>query len=241
MPTRILIVEDEADIAFLIERTLKKEGFLTEVKQTGRNIHEVLISFKPDLVLLDVMLPDADGYLVCRMIKALTISQPPKVIMITARTEENDILKGFQAGADDFIKKPFQLQEVIARCKAIMRRHRNSRKSGKNEFIQQGPISIDNEKHEAHLHGKTLKLTFSEYRLLHQMVAQPNRVFTREQLGDSISQTHGSTEQETSTRNIDVHIRSLRKKLGSECDSIRTQRGIGYYFQNKVSPVGCSC
>ena len=239
MAARILIVEDEADIAFLVERTLKKEGFQTEIRYTGRNLGELLSSFQPDLILLDVMLPDTDGYSVCKTLKASSSLQAPKVIMLTSRTEEEDILKAFNAGADDFIKKPFQLQEVVARCKAVLRRHRKSQRDRKNSFFQQGPITIDNERHEAHVLGKTLNLTFSEYRLLHQMVAQPNRVFTREQLGESISETHGSTEQESSTRNIDVHIRSLRKKLGSECESIRTQRGVGYYFQSTVAAGSC--
>lgn len=227
----ILIVEDDPDIAFLLDRTLKKEGFRTLVRHSGKRIGDAMSEIEPDLVLLDLMLPDIDGYSLCKMIKGFNAVAQPKVIMLTARTEEQDILEGFSAGADDFIKKPFQLQEVIARSKAVLRRHTKIDRSSKKRYVRQGALCIDDVKHEVCIDGSPLSLTISEYKILYQLAAQPDRVFTREQLGNSISDSTGNSELNASSRNIDVHIRALRKKLERESSRICTLRGVGYYFQ----------
>lgn len=229
--TNVLIVEDDPDLAFLLDRTLKKEGFNTLVRHTGKRIGEAISEIEPDLVLLDLMLPDIDGYTLCKIIKDFNPAIKPKVIMLTARTEEQDILDGFRAGADDFVKKPFQLQEVIARAKAVLRRHNKQINGSKKRYVRQGTLFIDDMKHEVQIDGQPLALTISEYKILHQLAAQPDRVFTREQLDHSISDTLGSNEISASSRNIDVHIRALRKKLGEDSNRICTQRGVGYYFQ----------
>lgn len=229
--SKILIVEDDPDIAFLLDRTLKKEGYKTLVRHTGNRIGEAMSEIEPDLVLLDLMLPDIDGYTLCRIIKSKSAISHPKVIMLTARTEEQDILDGYKAGADDFIKKPFEMQEVIARSKAVLRRHNKTDRASKKRFVRQGSLCIDDIKHEVRINDCTLPLTISEYKILLQLAAQPDRVFTREQLGNSINDTMDSSEFSTNNRNIDVHIRALRRKLGKESERICTLRGVGYYFQ----------
>lgn len=229
--SKILIVEDDPDIAFLLDRTLKKEGYKTLVRHSGGKIVDAMAELEPDLVLLDLMLPDIDGYTVCRIIKSRTAVIRPKVIMLTARTEEQDILNGFKAGADDFIKKPFEIQEVIARSKAVLRRHTKIDRSSKKRYVRQGSLCIDDIKHEVRINDSALSLTISEYKILLQLAAQPERVFTREQLGSSINDSLDSSDLSSSSRNIDVHIRALRKKLGKESERICTLRGVGYYFQ----------
>lgn len=229
--TNVLIVEDDPDLAYLLARTLKKEGFNPMVRHSGNRIGDALLEIEPDLVLLDLMLPDIDGFSLCRIIKDFNPAIQPKIIMLTAKTEEEDILEGFRSGADDFIKKPFQLQEVIARSKAVLRRHSKDANGSKKRYVRQGSLCIDDMKHEVLVNGDQLALTISEYKILHQLAAQPDRVFTREQLGNNISDSLGSNEQGHSSRNIDVHIRALRKKLGDESKRICTLRGVGYYFQ----------
>jgi len=229
--TNVLIVEDDPDLAFLLERTLKKEGYKTLVRHSGKRIGDALSEIEPDLVLLDLMLPDIDGYSLCRIIKDSNPTTKPKVIMLTAKTEEEDVLEGFKAGADDFIIKPFQLHEVIARSKAVLRRHRKHDRNSKKRYVRRGPICIDDVKHEVMIDGSPLPLTISEYKILHQLAAQPDRVFSREQLGNCISDSLGSSDQAGGSRNIDVHIRALRKKLGPQSERICTLRGVGYYFQ----------
>lgn len=231
---RILIVEDDADIAFLLDRAFRKEGFETDLRHSGGPVGERLRSFQPDLVLLDLMLPDIDGYAVCRMVKEASAVRETKVIMLTAKSEEEDILNGFRAGADDYIAKPFHVAEVVARAKAVLRRKGApgaARRGGRP--LQQGLLSIDDAKHEVLLDGEVLHLTISEYKLLRLMAGQPDRVFTREQLSGSIADFDAPAGASSASRNIDVHIRSLRKKLGESSRCIGTVRGVGYCFQKR--------
>lgn len=240
-PAKLLIVEDDPDIAYLLDRSLKREGYVTAVRQSGNKILDTLRSLQPDLVLLDIMLPGMNGFDICRIVKEASIGKELKVIMLTSKSEEDDVLVGFRCGADDFITKPFHMQEVLARVKAVLRRHENAAPTRRKRHVQQGPISIDDTRHEVRIEGAPLELTISEYRLLHLMASQPDRVFTREQLSDSISDSERSNGQTSSSRNIDVHIRSLRKKLGDNANLICTLRGVGYYFlkQNaKESALG---
>lgn len=235
---RILIIEDDPDIAFLLDRAMRKEGFETEVLHSASNLRPCVARFKPHLVLLDLMLPDSDGYSVCRQVKESAADREIKVIMLTAKSEEEDILNGFRVGADDFVTKPFHVQEVTARSKAVLRRRRTSPAAQRTRRVNQGAISIDDTKHEVRLHGRPLNLTISEYRILRLLAGQPERVYTREQLSSAISDSDRPAQQASSSRNIDVHIRSLRKKLGDESVAIQTLRGVGYYYRKATEQVG---
>ncbi len=232
---KILVVEDDPDIAFLLGRVFAKEGFQTEKLYSGSGLIEHVQRFQPDLVILDLMLPDVDGYTLCQSVKNSNINKTPKVIILTAKSDEDDILKGFRVGADDFVTKPFQIQEVVARAKAVLRRRSSDGAKPGKDALQMGPIAIDNTRHEVLLEGKPLNLTISEYRILQLMAAQPDRVFTREQLNESISDSERSAPPSASNRNIAVHIRALRKKLGDHSSCICTLRGVGYYFQRAES------
>lgn len=227
----VIIVEDDLDIAYLLQRALTQEGLNVTSQPSGAGIMDRIAKLQPRLILLDLMLPGADGLSICRTIRNAYDSHAIKIIMLTARTEEVDILAGFEAGADDFIKKPFQVKEVIARTKAVLRRTHAPFGTKKENSIIHGRIHIEDTKHEVQINGQPLDLTISEYRILRLLAAKPERVYSREQLSECIGQTTPiHLKNNASRRNIDVHIRALRKKLGEEGSYIKTLRGVGYLF-----------
>ena len=218
-PATILIVEDEAKIASLLRDYLEKVGgYQTRWVDRGDEAIGVFDEVSPDLVLLDLMLPGMDGLEVCKAIRAK--SQVP-VIMVTALVEEIDRLLGLELGADDYICKPFSPREVVARVKAVLRR---------GTFTSETPSSgllIDEEQHQASLNGKNLKLSPVEFALLSRLVAQPGRVFSRDQLMSSIY----SDYRIVSDRTVDTHVKNLRRKLaesGPDTDLIESVYGVGY-------------
>lgn len=221
---KILIIEDEPDILELIEYNLEKFGYQVFSAMNGEEGLAKAKSLMPDLILLDVMLPGMDGHDVCKELKKNQESSQIPIVMLTAKGEESDIVVGLELGADDYVTKPFSPNELKARIKAILRRTTVHREMSNQNSFTLGALNINKERHEVTLNGENLTLTLSEFNLLDALCSKPGRVFTREQLLDKISGDNTFLID----RNIDVHIRGLRKKLGEEKELIQTVRGIGY-------------
>lgn len=225
---KIVVIEDEADIREVIEHNLLREGFEASASADGEKGLRLVQKESPDLVLLDLMLPGMDGLDVCRELKADSRTQAIPVIMVTAKGEESDIVLGLGIGADDYVTKPFSPKELIARVKAVLRRGPMSQEGDGREKITRGDVVIDLGRHEVLIEGQPAVFTATELRLLHFLASHPGRVFTRSRL---LSKVFGD-DSFVIDRNIDVHIRSIRKKLGAHRDLIETIRGVGYRFQD---------
>ncbi len=218
----ILVVDDEEDILELISYHLEKEGFKAVCVDNGRKALEIVKKNPPDLIILDIMLPDISGFDIAYRIKK---DREIPIIMLTAKGEENDIIKGLESGADDYIAKPFSLNILTARINAVMRRNKNSEVSDAN-IINLSDISVDIGKHAVFLKGEPLELTYTEFGILLFLLKKPGWVFTRFQIVDAV---HGE-DYPVTERSVDVQIASLRKKLGDAGAYIKTIRGIGYKF-----------
>ena len=226
--TKVVVIEDEPDILELIEYNLRREGFKVATATSGRAGLSAIGREKPDIVLLDLLLPGLDGLDVCRRLRAVDATRDLPVIMVTARGEESDVVLGLGVGADDYIHKPFSPRELIARIRAVLRRGR-MREQDPDRGIVRGPLTIDPVKHRIDIEGRRLPFTPTEFRLLHFLASSPGRVFTRTQLVDRAIGDRAVVID----RNIDVHVRAVRKKLGSHRDLIETVRGIGYSFREE--------
>lgn len=231
---RILIVEDEPSIADNIAFGLKQEGFTSEWKSTGIEALEALKGGDFALVVLDVGLPDASGFEVCKQIRA--VSSIP-IVFLTARSEEIDRILGLEIGGDDYVCKPFSVRELVTRIRVILRRANGPVALGRQEpqahpaaptgeTRNHGPFSVDESRYEIALRGTALTLTRYEYRLLALLLKRPGRVLTREQLMNQVWEEPEASGERT----VDAHIKSLRAKLREvdPADYIRTHRGIGY-------------
>lgn len=228
MKRKVLVVEDELDILEVIEFNLSREGFKVLTSSDGEEGLALVKSEAPDLVLLDLMLPGIDGIEICRRIREDPVTSQTVVVMLTAKSEESDVVLGLGIGADDYIAKPFSPREVIARVKANLRRAPDVQqgKTRKDSF-RYGDLVVDYAKHEVTLAGTPQNFTATEFRLLRFLADHQGRVFTRDEL-----LTRGiKGEVVVVDRNIDVHIRSIRKKLGPYRDLIETIRGVGYRFK----------
>ena len=231
---KILIVDDDANIAELIGLYLNKECYDTQIAADGEEALELFTTYAPDLVLLDLMLPGIDGYQVCREIR--TKSQTP-IIMLSAKGEVFDKVLGLELGADDYMEKPFDSKELVARVKAVLRRTHQAPQTavasaGSGDKIVDYPdLSINLTNYSVTYMGHSLDMPPKELELLYFLASQPNRVFTREQLLDQI----WGYEYIGDTRTVDVHIKRLREKLGDhESWRIATIWGIGYKFEVKA-------
>jgi two-component system phosphate regulon response regulator PhoB len=220
---RILIIEDEQDLATLLEYNLKQQGFETDIARTGAAGVARSKVFKPDLVLLDLMLPDISGTEVARLIRDGNERRIP-IIMVTARGEESDRVKGLELGADDYVVKPFVLQELMLRIRNVLRRDAPDPKSASSGTLRVADIVLDVERHEVTVHGQPVLLTALEFRLLKTFLERPGRVQTRDTL---LSDVWG-IDAEITTRTVDTHIKRLREKLGPSGDVVETIRGVGY-------------
>ncbi len=225
--TKVVVIEDEPDILELIEYNLRREGFEVVTATSGRVGLTVIGREKPDLVLLDLLLPGLDGLDVCRRLRAVESTRDLPVIMVTARGEESDVVLGLGVGADDYIHKPFSPRELIARVRAVLRRG-PMRESDPDRRVVRGPLMVDPIRHRIAVDGRRLEFTPTEFRLVHFLASHPGRVFTRGQLLDRAIGDRAIVID----RNIDVHVRAVRKKLGSHRDLIETVRGIGYSFRD---------
>jgi two-component system phosphate regulon response regulator PhoB len=220
---RILVIEDEQDLGSLVEYNLRADGHEAEVVRTGAAGVARARTWKPDLILLDLMLPDIAGSEVTRLVRENDSRRVP-IIMVTARGEEGDRVKGLELGADDYVTKPFSVKELLLRVKAVLRRNDGDAKDTGAKLLSKGDIQLDVERHEVRVSGKAVVLTALEFRLLKTFLERPGRVQTRETL---LSDVWG-IDAEITTRTVDTHIKRLREKLGPAGDVIETIRGVGY-------------
>lgn len=228
VPKKILIVEDEEDVQELIQYNLRKSGFQCESALDGKTALAKAESNKPDLVLLDLMLPRIDGLQVCRTLKSDKALSRIPIIILTAKGTESDIVAGLEAGADDYLTKPFSPQVLLARIKAVLRRIEEPPPSDKS-VIRIHNIEIDPGRHRTYVSGKEVELTSTEFKMLRFLAARPGWVFTRYQIVDAV---HGP-DYPVTDRSVDVQIVGLRKKLGKAGDLIETVRGVGYRFREE--------
>jgi DNA-binding response OmpR family regulator len=226
---RIVMIEDEPDILEVVAYRLEREGFEVSTSRDGEEGLARIRREHPDLVILDLMLPGVDGTEICRLVKRDPQTRDIPIIMVTAKSEESDVVLGLGLGADDYVPKPFSPRELVARVQAVLRRApvREADGGGKKR-VTRGPLVIDTERHEVMLDGERVPFTATELRLLHVLAARPGRVYTRDEL---LSLAVGE-EVVVGERNIDVHVRSIRQKLGGSRELIETVRGVGYRFHD---------
>ncbi|VGO19044.1 response regulator [Pontiella sulfatireligans] len=226
---KILVVEDEAPIQELLQFNLERKKYRVKVVDSGEEALSMASQYQPDLILLDIMLPGADGLEVCKRIKADPKTARIPIIMLTALCEEADIVTGLELGADDYVTKPFSPRVLLARVKAALRRIESSAPAANDDLIRMHDISIDVARHKVAVGGADVTLTFTEFKVLQLMASQPGRVFTRYQIVDAV---HGD-DYPVTDRSVDVQIVGLRKKLGEAGTCIETVRGIGYRFKEE--------
>ncbi len=227
MQPTILLIEDEQSIADVVIYNLQKEGFNVHWECEGRSGLQRAQSLLPDLVILDLMLPGIDGLQICRLLKADPKTKIVPVMMLTARGAETDEIVGFNMGADDYVTKPFRVQPLIHRIKALLRRAETA-EAGKMILSLHG-VEIDRTNHSVKFNDIELEMTPTEFRMLWTMMSQPGRPFSRNEL----METSRGEDANSLERTIDVHVRALRKKLGDTPDLIETVRGVGYRFLRK--------
>ena len=223
MKPLVLIVEDEAPLVTMLRYNLEREGFAVDAAGDGEEALLRIAERKPDAVLLDWMLPLVSGLEVCRQIRRSPATRSLPVIMLTARVEEGDRVRGLDSGADDYVVKPFSPSELVARLRAVIRR---AQPSAGDEVLRYADITMDLVAHRVSRSGRPVHLGPTEFRLLRHFLGQPGRVFSREQLLDRV----WGHESEIEMRTVDVHIRRLRKALNQNGgrDLLRTVRSVGY-------------
>ena len=228
MTASVLIVEDEPAIHQLLKYNFEAEGFRTRVIESGEEVHAAIADETPDLLILDWMLPGLSGIEVCRLLRARTETQTLPIIMLTARGEEAERVRGLATGADDYVVKPFSVPELMARAKSMLRRSRPE--SVADELIR-GEIKLDRAKRRVSRGPRDVNLSPTEFRLLEYLMQTPGRVYGRAQLLDRV----WHNDAEVDERTVDVHVGRLRKNLsrGKEEDPIRTVRGAGYAFDER--------
>ncbi|MCM8783604.1 MAG: response regulator transcription factor [Candidatus Omnitrophica bacterium] len=227
MKERILIIEDDKNISKLIKYNLEKEGFNCFTALKAEEALETLKRFAIDLIILDIMLPDMDGFELCRLIKEEKKLKSIPVIMLTAKGEEVDKVVGFQLGADDYMVKPFSPRELIMRIKAVLRR--GKKEEDKKEILQSGNLLVDIPRHKVFINDREVELTALEFKLLATLMERRGRVQSRELL---LSDVWGIYTQ-VNTRTVDTHIKRLRQKLGKLGKLIETVIGLGYRFKEE--------
>ena len=219
---RVFCVEDDSGIRELIEYTLSSTGFEVQCFENGACFFEALESSLPDIVLLDIMLPDIDGMEILRTLRSDKRYDSIPAILLTAKSERMDKIKGLDSGADDYITKPFDVLELISRIKAVLRRTRLV--CTDTDVLEHGLVRLDNKKHIVLVEGNEINLTFKEYEILYMLLSASGGVVTR----DSIISRVWGTDFEGESRTLDVHMRTLRQKLGVAGNCIETVRNVGY-------------
>ncbi|MGC9196409.1 MAG: response regulator [Syntrophobacteraceae bacterium] len=224
--SKILVVEDDPDIAQLLALTIKKAGFEVSLSENGNDAVGLIRRHPPDLVILDLMLPGMDGFEICREIKREPRTAEVPVLILTARGEEIDRIIGLELGADDYVVKPFSPRELLLRVRAILRR--SSQEYHPRTVFNKSGMQIDFEAHRLNIEGEEIILTATEFKLLSELINNQGKVLNREQLLDRVWGYHF----EGYARTVDTHIRRLRQKLLGCADWIETVRGVGYRFRN---------
>lgn len=226
-PARVLVVEDERDISALVAYHLTKEGYRVRTAEGGPEAIESAAGERPDLVLLDLMLPGLSGYEVLAELRRRPDLTDVPVILLTARRDEADRVRGFELGADDYLTKPFSPRELVLRVGAVLRRAQSPAVAGAGRTLRGGPVSIDLNALQVAVAGQPIELTPTEYRLLLTLLERRGRVQTRQQLLETAWDIHARIE----TRTVDMHVQRLRAKLGEAGRLIETVRGFGYRFR----------
>lgn len=219
----IYIVEDDESIREIESIALKNSNYIVRAFENAKEFYKKLDELVPDLILLDVMLPDESGYDIVRKLRKRPATQDIPIIMVTAKTTEMDMIKGFDGGADDYIKKPFSIMELITRVKALLRR------TAKEEpkLLKLDDLVIDHERHVVTVNNEPVDLTYKEYELLRLLMGSQGIVMTREVIMRSV----WDTDFEGETRTVDMHIKTLRHKLGDYGSRIKTVRNVGYVIE----------
>jgi two-component system phosphate regulon response regulator PhoB len=223
---KVVIIEDENDLAELLAFNLQKEGWQTIIALDGRSGLEQVMVELPDLVILDLMLPELTGIEVCKQLRRQELTAAIPVIMVTAKGEEIDRVVGFEVGADDYLVKPFSTRELLLRIKAILRRT-SPPPLVEEKIIRHGLLSIDAERHLVLVNGVGITLTLTEFKLLSTLAGRPGRMQSRERLLQDV----WGYSSDADTRTVDTHITRLRSKLGEAGEMIRTVRGYGYKLE----------
>lgn len=225
---KVMIIEDEADILEVIRYNLSREGYNVLCSRDGDEGYRMVKAEVPDLLVLDLMLPGQDGIEICRLLKQDPATRSMPIIMVTAKGEESDIVLGLGVGADDYLTKPFSPKELLARIRAVLRRGQLKESQGEARRIETNGVVIDVDRHDVTVDGVKVAFTATELRLLHFLASHPGRVFARDHL---LSRVVGDNVY-LIDRNIDVHVRAIRKKLGHRRNLIETVRGVGYRFSD---------
>jgi len=221
---KILVIEDEKQISELLEYNLRQAGYFVECAFDGQDGLQKAKTIKPDLIVLDLMLPKIDGMEVCRKLKSESDTKAISIVMLTAKSEEIDRIVGLEMGADDYVTKPFSVRELVLRIKAILKR--NDTVLPESKKIDLPDLLVDPEQHQVFVNGEEIILTHLEFNLLLALANANGRVLTRDLLLNKV----WGYDYYGDTRTVDVHVRRLRQKLGVACDHIRTIRGTGYRF-----------
>lgn len=222
---KILVVDDEPDILEFLSYNLEKEGFLVETAENGKQALEKAKKNQPDIVLLDVMMPEMDGIETCRTMREMPQFEHTIIAFLTARTEDYSQIAGFETGADDYISKPIKPRVLVSRLRALLRRY--EAKESKSSFLEVGDIQIDRERYLITFKGKEMAVPRKEFELIYLLASKPGKVFKRDEILNEI----WGRDIIVGDRTIDVHIRKLREKLGE--DLIKTVKGIGYKFEEQ--------
>jgi two-component system phosphate regulon response regulator PhoB len=223
---RILVVDDEEDLLELVNYNLTREGFRVECVATGEAALAAARRNLPDLIVLDLLLPSVDGLEICRRLKNDEKTKHIPIVMLTAKSEESDMVTGLELGADDYVTKPFSPRVLLARIRAILRR-KSKEASTEDKTIQIRELLIHPGRHEVLIAGRPIELTFTEFRLLHFLARKPGWAFTRSQIVDAVK----GEDYPVTERSVDVQVAGLRKKLGALGTYIETVRGVGYRFK----------
>lgn len=226
MGHKVFIVEDEPDLRDTLKYNLENEGFSVEAFSNGEDFLSSVDKNKPNLVILDLMLPGLSGLDVCRKLRSNDNYDGIGIVMLTAKSEEIDRIVGFELGADDYVTKPFSVRELILRVKVLLKKRTDD--AANEQILEFGPILMNLEAHEVSIDGKIVNLTALEFKLLKHLLKRKGRVQTRDQLLGDV----WGYSSEVTTRTVDTHIKRLREKLGEPGDLIQTIRGVGYRFNN---------
>lgn len=216
----IYVVEDDESIREIEMIALRNSGYEVVAFENAGSFYDKLSAVIPDLLLLDIMLPDSDGNTIVKKLRMLPETRRLPIIMVTAKTSEVDLIRGLDNGADDYMKKPFSVMELITRVKALLRRTEGE----KEEVLYLGPIVLDQVRHKCEVNGERIELTYKEHELLRYLVVNQGIVLTRNQIMDHV----WNTDFEGESRTVDMHIKTLRQKLGKAGEHIRTVRNVGY-------------
>jgi DNA-binding response OmpR family regulator len=229
---KILVIEDDSDIRELLEYNLTREGFELVLCSSGDSGLEQALEGSHDLIVLDLMLPVVNGIEICQRVRQNPATTATPIIMLTAKSEETDIVFGLGLGADDYITKPFGIKELVARVYARLRTQPQAapaKAKPATGILKEGCVEIDRSQHQVTVAGEAIAMTLAEFRIFETLISKPGMVLSRDQLLEAVSGGGGLLVD----RNIDVHVRSIRKKLGNSRDLIETVRGMGYRFKKQ--------